>query len=351
MTRVITAIDNFFLRSEITQVVKPIGRDILYAEGIEEFIEAHPNIEAVIISQKVYKENLSYLIGLAKENLEIDFIVLIEENDIDIKTIQKNIYFMSFNRFCFEQKGGEYMQLEIEETNTLDNSLNNNTMDLGREQTSFLESTLGQVVNTGLDIGLKAVLPDLIEDEVIDIKDAILENGFKEGIKSAISSGLNLGKSAIGIFTGNFENIAQVNDAVKSGGIIDTASTVLDYSIKFAKNKGAIDATTASLIKTGKNTILNSISSKIESEMTNQLKYLERIDSYCDKWRESYDARDLDKMKQNMTNIKKYLEKVMPIETTLQKAREIENLHSMVINNDNFDLTENQKILAQKLAI
>ena len=55
MTRVITAIDNFFLRSEITQVVKPIGRDILYAEGIEEFIEAHPNIEAVIISQKVYK--------------------------------------------------------------------------------------------------------------------------------------------------------------------------------------------------------------------------------------------------------------------------------------------------------
>ena len=56
-------------------------------------------------------------------------------------------------------------------------------------------------------------------------------------------------------------------------------------------------------------------------------------------------------MKQNMTNIKKYLEKVMPIETTLQKAREIENLHSMVINSDNFNLTENQKILAQKLAI
>ena len=57
-------------------------------------------------------------------------------------------------------------------------------------------------------------------------------------MKSAISSCLNLGKSAIGIFTGNFENVAQINDAVKSGGLIDTASTVLDYSIKFAKNKG-----------------------------------------------------------------------------------------------------------------
>ena len=350
MTRVITAIDNFFLRSEITQVIKPIGRDILYAEGIEEFIETHRSIEAVIISQKVYKENLSYLIGLAKENLDIDFIVLIEENDIDIKNIQKNIYFMSFNKFCLETKGGEYMQLEIDETNTLDTSLNN-SIDLANEQTTFLESTLGKVMNTGLDLGLKAVLPDLIEDEVIDIKDAILENGFKEGIKSAISSGLNLGKSAIGIFTGKFENIQQVNDAVKSGGIIDTASTVLDYSIKFAKNKGAIDATTAGLIKTGKNTILNSISSKIEQEMTNQLKYLEKLDSYCGKWRESYDARDIDKMKQNMSNIKKYLEKVMPIETTIQRAREIENLHSLVVNNENFELTDNQKILAQKLAI
>ena len=350
MTRVITAIDNFFLRSEITQVIKPIGRDILYAEGIEEFIETHRNIEAVIISQKVYKENLSYLIGLAKENLDIDFIVLIEENDIGIKNIQKNIYFMSFNKFCIETKGGEYMQLEIDEENTLDTSINN-SIDLANEQTTFLESTLGRVINTGLDIGLKAVLPDLIEDEVIDIKDAILENGFKEGIKSAISSGLNLGKSAIGIFTGKFDNIQQVNDAVKSGGIIDTASTVLDYSIKFAKNKGAIDATTAGLIKTGKNTILNSISSKIESEMTNQLKYLEKIDLYCAKWRESYELQDMSAMNRNINNIKKYLEKVMPIENTIQKAREIENLHALVVNSNNFDLTDNQKILAQKLAI
>ena len=32
-----------------------------------------------------------------------------------------------------------------------------------KERKSFLETTLGQVVNTGLDIGIRAVLPDFIE--------------------------------------------------------------------------------------------------------------------------------------------------------------------------------------------
>lgn len=348
MTKVITAIDNFFLRSNITQIIKPIGRDILYAEGIEEFISVHRDIDMVIISQKMYKGNLSYLVGLARENMNIDFIVIIEKNDNDFMNIQKNIYFMSFEKFKEENKGENTMQNLMDVTNNLEK---NQSLEIANDQTTFLETTLGKVINTGLDIGLKSVLPNLIEDEVIEIKDSILENGFKEGMKSAISSCLNLGKSAIGIFTGNFENVAQINDAVKSGGLIDTASTVLDYSIKFAKNKGVLDPTTAGLIKTGKNTILNSISSKIESEMLNQLKYIEKIDLYCDKWRENYNLQDLDKMKQNMNNIKKYLEKVVPLEATIRKAREIENLHSLIENNNTFELSENQKRLAEKLAI
>ena len=43
-----------------------------------------------------------------------------------------------------------------------------------KEQKSFLETTLGQVVNTGLDIGIRAVLPDFIEEQVINIKENIL---------------------------------------------------------------------------------------------------------------------------------------------------------------------------------
>ena len=35
----------------------------------------------------------------------------------------------------------------------------------------------------------------MIEDEIIEIKDSFIENGFKEGIKTAIDSAVNLGKT------------------------------------------------------------------------------------------------------------------------------------------------------------
>ena len=73
-----------------------------------------------------------------------------------------------------------------------------------KEQKNFLESTLGKVINTGLNLGLRVVLPDFIENEVIGIKDTILKEGFGAGIKKCINSAIDLGKSAIGIFTGKF---------------------------------------------------------------------------------------------------------------------------------------------------
>ena len=57
-------------------------------------------------------------------------------------------------------------------------------------------------------MGLRYVLPDLIEEEVIDVKDSLIQNGLKEGLKTAVENTINIGKSAIGIVTGNFENIS-----------------------------------------------------------------------------------------------------------------------------------------------
>ena len=48
----------------------------------------------------------------------------------------------------------------------LDNNLEN-------KQNKFLESNLGKVINTGVDMGIRYLLPDLIEDQVIDVKDAM----------------------------------------------------------------------------------------------------------------------------------------------------------------------------------
>ena len=123
--------------------------------------------------------------------------------------------------------------LEVENQITNDVSIEN-------KQRNFLQTNIGKAVNTGLNIGLRYILPDVIEDQVIEIKDSFLQNGFKEGIQTAIDSAINFGKSALGIVTGNFENIQQMQTAVKSGGIIDGISNVLNFTINKVVNSGKI---------------------------------------------------------------------------------------------------------------
>lgn len=238
---------------------------------------------------------------------------------------------------------------------TVDNNIDNNINTLSnniiiKKQNEFLQTDLGKTINTAVDIGIKAVLPDLVENQVIEIKDAILENGFKEGLKEAINQGIQMGKSISGIFTGNFESISQVQDVVRSGGILDNVSKLLDYAIKFAENKNLINHTVAKMIKQGKNTILDSVNNKIEESLTNQLKSIEKLKSYCEKWKSHYENKDFEKMESSYKNIEKYLQKTMPFENTLKEAREIENIHNLLKNNGKkFDLSDTQLDLVKRL--
>lgn len=226
----------------------------------------------------------------------------------------------------------------------------NKTNNFKELQELFLNSALGQVIDNAVDIGLKSVLPDLIEDEVINIKDVILENGFSEGIKEAISTTLNFGKSVIGIVTGKFDNVNQIEIAVKKGGIIDSVSDVLDFTIKKVTEKGIIDNTTSSLIKNGKNTILKTIEDKIEKTLDTQVKDVEKLQKYCNSWKEYYKEQDFAKMDGAYKNIEKYINKTVPLENTFFEARKIENLHKIIKNNDKkFDITEEEIKLAEKL--
>ena len=217
-----------------------------------------------------------------------------------------------------------------------------------KEQKSFLESDIGNAINAAIDIGLKAALPDLIDDEIIDIKNTILEQGFSEGIKEVISSGLDIGKSTLGIITGEFENISQIQMAVKNGGIIDSCSNLLDIAINFAKKNDLINNTLASLIKQGKNTIINSISDKIEDTLTNQLKYIEKLEKYCNNWNTAYESKDIDKMDKEYKNIETYLNKTIPLENIIKQARKIENMHNLIKSNG-FNISDDEIRLAEKL--
>mgnify|MGYP001084677605 CR=1 FL=1 len=64
----------------------------------------------------------------------------------------------------------EMNNLERNNNITLENNLVNE-----KTQKNFLETTLGKTINTALDIGIRAVLPDFVENQVINIKDLIMD--------------------------------------------------------------------------------------------------------------------------------------------------------------------------------
>lgn len=217
-------------------------------------------------------------------------------------------------------------------------------------QENFLNSTLGKVIKNALDIGLRSILPDLVEDEIINIKDTILENGFSEGINEAISTAINFGKSAIGVVTGQFENTNQIEIAIKKGGIIDSVSDLLDFTFKKANDKGFLDKSIVTLIKNGKDTILDTLSDRIEKTLETQVKDIDKLQNYCSKWNEYYKNQDFEKMESTYKNIKKYLEKTVPLENTIKEARKIENLHNLIKNNGgHFNITKEETKLAEML--
>ena len=236
-------------------------------------------------------------------------------------------------------------------TNNIENNLvNNNELILNENQNNFIETTLGKTVNIGLDIGLRALLPDFIEQQIIDVKDTILKEGFSEGIKSIISKGIDLGKSALGILTGNFENISQVQTAVKNGGIIDGVSELLDTILNKTTRSGVLSYNMANTIRRGKNVILDSITNKIEEEFTSQLDAAEKLEKYNSNWRQYYNSQNFEGMQREYDKIKDKLKELIPMETTLKTARTIENLHTLIKNNgQNFNLTEEQQKLATLL--
>lgn len=224
--------------------------------------------------------------------------------------------------------------------------LNNNI-----EKNNFLNSVLGKTINTAIDIGLRAILPDLIENQVIDIKNALLQNGLKSGIDTAVNSAINLGKSAVGIVTGNFENMDQVKMAVGTGGIVDTVSNVLDKAINTTYKKGYIDKTVTSLIKNGKNVLLNNITNNIKSELDQQTNSVEKLEKYVKNWKEYYNNEDFEGMTKEYNKIKTQLNKVIPLENILKETRKVETLHELIKNNgQNFNITEAEKNIIENFA-
>lgn len=219
------------------------------------------------------------------------------------------------------------------------------------EQKNFLETTLGKTINTAIDLGIRALLPDFIDEQLINVKNNLINYGLKDGIQESVSDAIDLGKSAIGIITGNFENVSQMQQAVKTGGLIDGISSLLDNVVDKVRKAGLIDSAVARTIKQGKNVILNNVENNIETTFNKQYEAIEYINKYINNWKNYFERKDFLGMEKEYKKIKKQLKNIVPIEKTINNAKEVETLHELIKNNgQNFDLSQEQIELVKKLS-
>lgn len=231
--------------------------------------------------------------------------------------------------------------------NNLFNSVSNK---LGELQEKFLESKWGQAIDKGIDFGLKVILPNSIEDDVIDIKNAFVKEGLMEGVQKAVEVGVKKGKELVGIFSGNLENMSQAEAIKKNSDIIGGVSKILGEIVDRSMKDGLIKETVGGLIKDGKEIILDYADKNIDKVNRNQVEKIQEIEELIEDWNKAYKNQDFKKMQNAYIKIEHRLEKVMPIEDIISKARKLENLHNLIKNNGNdFNLTEEQIKLAEEL--
>lgn len=243
--------------------------------------------------------------------------------------------------------------IQNENSNNINNELDNNlNYNFSKEkQNNFLETTLGKTINTALNVGLKYLLPNIIEEQVIEIKDTIIKDGFKEGINKTVESAIDLGKSAMGLVTGKFDNVTQMQTAIEKGGLIDTISDCIDFGLKVGKHAGIVPKEVEGIIKSGKNILMNNIESNIESTLTTQLKGIEKVNKYIENWNTYYKEQNFSKMELEYDKIREKLKDLVPIEETLKKAHQVENLHKLIRSKGrDFNLSEEEIELAKKLS-
>ena len=231
----------------------------------------------------------------------------------------------------------------------IENQIDNN-LEIKNEQNIFLKSTIGKAIDNGIDIGLRFLLPDYIEDGVIELKNNMLKYGLKEGISKSIESVINIGKNAIGIITGDFKSIGQIQGAIKTGGIIDSISDLLDDVFNKIEKSGKVNSTIMNIVENGKDSILSNIEKNIEKTLNEQIDGVENLEKYINNWKQDYINKDFNSMEKEYKNIQNKIKDLIPIENTLNNARTIETLHNLIKNNNqNFNLSKEEIELAQKL--
>lgn len=145
--------------------------------------------------------------------------------------------------------------------------------------------------------------------------------------------------------------MSQAYSAVKSGGLIDSASKIVDTAVKTAQDNKLISNSTAKVIKKSKNVVKDYLASRVEENFMKQVDEVEKLGKYVNNWNNYLSQKDVDGMKREYGKIMKKMDNLLPLEGTLKEARIIENVQTLIKNKGgSFDnITEEEIRLAKMI--
>lgn len=230
--------------------------------------------------------------------------------------------------------------MELEENKSL--NLENN------QKTNFLDNIFLKNINDGINIGLKAILPDMLENEVIKLKDNLIEYGLKDGINKTIESFFKRDNEENVLE--NFDNLIQIKNIINNDKFIDKITTLLDSVINKVGEEKIVDDKTFDILKNEESLIINKIKNNINLSLKENINCIESLNKFINNWNEYFNSKDLVGMKKEYNKIENEIKNIIPTSNIKKDINYIESIQKLIENNGkNFELTNDEIELAQKL--
>lgn len=228
----------------------------------------------------------------------------------------------------------------------ISNDLNIKTTEgLANQQNNAISEILNNVINWSIDEGIRYILPDSIENEVIKVKNDILNGKMQQKITGAIENIINFGKEKINNEKKEISNVEDIEKILKSPDTIKVLSETIEKILegKNLNNIGSKDLNDKSLIS-------KNIEDNLNSELEKQINSINKIENYKVEWYKNFDNKDFEAMNKTYKNIKKEFKNIIPLENNIKEIRKIENLNELVKSKGgDFNITKEELELANKL--
>jgi len=228
------------------------------------------------------------------------------------------------------------------ENNKLDLLNKKNTL---AKQNNAISEILSNVINWSIDAGIRYFLPNTIENEVIKIKNHLLNNNVQEKIKGTIENIMNIGKQKLDIGKNEISNIEQLEKILMNPDTIkiisETVSKILeDKNINIVNNE-----------KNQNNKYLSkNIENNLNNEITKQINSMKKIEEYTKDWYKNFDNKDFESMNKVYKKIKRELKNIIPLENLIKETKKIENLNQLIKSKGgDFNITKEELELANRL--